>query len=72
MFLTLQEFLQGDASKAARELGWKPKTTFKVSLTTKLPQVSRGHLSLALKHFTVQVIAGLQYENSVNVSLFKQ
>ena len=30
-FRALQEFLLGDASKADRELGWKPKTTFKVS-----------------------------------------
>lgn len=40
VFLTLQDFLQGDASKAAKELGWKPKITFKVSLTPKLPQVT--------------------------------
>jgi len=31
IFCALQEFLLGDASKADRELGWKPKTTFKVS-----------------------------------------
>ena len=40
VILTLQDFLQGDASKAAKELGWKPKITFKVSLTAKLPQIT--------------------------------